>query len=203
MFARGEWEGDGRPDELCSGSSDSSTSDATTARWHEACKTRVAASQSTRRSEWSSPSETKPRPRGSGRSGADPTHEGITAAFVPSVEAWAVTLLPKTQETPAMLKAGMLAASTSASAGEWQASAQRQVSAWLTLSQATKVPAAISKPTSTSVSPASLVFLGGRLVQMHLQAEHRKRHANECTDAEHCGLLRFRKGEERHRKTHC
>ena len=112
MFARGEWEGDGRPDELCSGSSASSTSDATTARWYEACKTRVAASQSTRRSEWSSPSETKPRPRGSGRSGADPTHEGITAAFVPSVEAWAVTFLPRTQETPAMLKAGMLAAST-------------------------------------------------------------------------------------------
>ena len=63
--------------ELFSESSESnSTSDATTARWNEAFETRVGASQSTRQSEWSSSSETTPRPKGSGRSGIDPTREG-------------------------------------------------------------------------------------------------------------------------------
>ena len=56
------------------------------------------------------------------------------------------------------------------------ASAQRQVSAWSTLSQATKVPTAISVPISTSVSPVHSTYSSGRLVQLHLQAEHRKRH---------------------------
>ena len=49
-------------EELCSGSSESSSAlDATMARWYEAFEKRVTASQSTHRSEWSSPSETKPR----------------------------------------------------------------------------------------------------------------------------------------------
>ena len=56
------------------------------------------------------------------------------------------------------------------------ASAQRQVSAWSTLSQATKVPTAILVPISTSVSPVHSTCSSGRLVQLHLQAEHRKRH---------------------------
>ena len=65
-------------DELFSENSESSsTSDATSARWYEAFETRPAASESTRRSEWSSPSETKPRPRGSGRSGVNPTHRKV------------------------------------------------------------------------------------------------------------------------------
>ena len=47
-------------DELLSESSkSSSTSDATTARWYEAFETRAAASQSTRRSEWSKPLRNK------------------------------------------------------------------------------------------------------------------------------------------------
>ena len=50
-------------------------------------------------------------------------------------------------------------ASTTPSTGERQASAQRQVSAWSTLSQTTKVPTAISILASTSVSPASQCFL--------------------------------------------
>ena len=49
-------------------------------------------------------------------------------------------------------------------------------------------------PTLTSVSPASLVFLGGR-VQTHLQAEHRKRHANV---AHRCYGMAGRRTVERH-----
>ena len=75
----------------------------------------------------------------------------------------------RNQETLVMLKAVLLAASTSASAGEWQAGAQRQVSAWSTLSQATKV----SRPISTSLSHVHTVLLSGRLVQLHWQAGHR------------------------------
>ena len=82
-------------EELCSQSSElSSTPDATTARWYEAFEAHVvsspltcrksrrlscgsthgtaASSQPTRRSECSSPSATKPRPKGSGPSGVDP-----------------------------------------------------------------------------------------------------------------------------------
>ena len=46
-----------------------------TARWYEAQETRVTASQSTHRSEWSSPTETQPREKGSRRSGVDQTRE--------------------------------------------------------------------------------------------------------------------------------
>ena len=46
------------------------------------------------------------------------TKQKFTAAFVPSVEAWAVTVSPGTRDTFAMLEAGLLAASTSASTGE-------------------------------------------------------------------------------------
>ena len=74
-----------------------------------------------------------------------------------------------------MLKAALLAATTIASTGE-RSPTPSDLSA--PLSQATKVPIAISILTSTSVSPASLVFLGGRLVQTNLKAEHKYRHAN-------------------------
>ena len=63
-------------DELCSESSESSSAlDAMTARWYEAFETRVAALQSTHRSEWSSPSETMPRQIGSRRWSCDQTRE--------------------------------------------------------------------------------------------------------------------------------
>ena len=79
----------------------------------------VTASQSTHHSEWSSTSETKPRPRRSGRSGVDLiSKEKFTAALIPIVEARDVTVSPRTPETLAMPKAELLAASTSASAGE-------------------------------------------------------------------------------------
>ena len=71
---------------------------------------RAAAPLSTRWSEWSSPSETKPRPRGSRRAGVDLTRE---REIHRCPQAWAVTVFPTTQETLAMLKAGLLAASTS------------------------------------------------------------------------------------------
>ena len=52
------------------------------------------------------------------------------------------------------------------------------VRGWPKLLQATHVSRVISVPTSTFLSPASLVFLSGRLVQLHLQADHRKRRAS-------------------------
>ena len=63
-------------DELCSESSESiSALDVTMARWYEAFETRVTASQSTHRSEWSSSPETKLRQKGSRRWGVDQTRE--------------------------------------------------------------------------------------------------------------------------------
>ena len=51
------------------------------------------------------------RPMGPRRLGVDSTHEGkFTDALVPSVEAWAVTVSPGTQETSVMLEAVLLAA---------------------------------------------------------------------------------------------
>ena len=87
-----------------------------------------------------------------------------------------------------MLQAGLLAASTSASAGEWKASAQRQVSAWSTLSQAERGTDSHLEA-DTDVRVVYSVLLSGRLVQLHLQAEHRRRrestvlsllHADPC-----------------------
>ena len=48
----------------------------------------------------------------------DARRRKVTAALVASVEAWAVAVLPGTQETPVILKTVLLAASASASAGE-------------------------------------------------------------------------------------
>ena len=110
------------------------------------------------------------------------TKDNFTAALVPSAEAWAVTVSVGTENTPVVLEA--LPASTSACAGERQANAQRQVSAWLTLSQATKVP------TSTSVSPASLVLLGGEAGAITSRAQETSRKP---------GQRRMRNV----RKTHC
>ena len=99
-------------DELCSESSESSSApDATMARWCEAFETRVTASQSTHRSEWSSPSETKHREKGSRRSGVDQTREREIHCYV---EAWAVAVSPA-QEMLAMLRTMLLAARTSES----------------------------------------------------------------------------------------
>ena len=87
--------------ELFSESSKSSmTSDATTARWYEAFMTRGDASQFTRQSERSRLSETQPRPRVSTR----PAEEKSTA-LVPIVEAGALAVSPRTQETPHKVRA--------------------------------------------------------------------------------------------------
>ena len=102
-------------DDLCSESSESiSALDETMARWYEAFETRVTASQSTHRSEWSSPSETKPRQKGYVRVSTRRAKEEFTAPFVPNVEAWAVAVSPA-QEMLAMLRTMLLAASTSES----------------------------------------------------------------------------------------
>ena len=58
------------------------------------------------------------------------------------------------------------------------------------------VSAPPSAPTLTPVSPASLVFLSVRLVQLRLQARAQE------TSHEHCGRPRRRKRKEKHRKTH-
>ena len=59
--------------ELCSVSADSSTPDATSARWYETFATRVASSQSTRQSGSSGLARRQPRSRKSRRSGGDTT----------------------------------------------------------------------------------------------------------------------------------
>ena len=91
-----------------------------------------------------------------------------------------------------MLEAVLLNTSRSESAVEGQ------VRVWSTLLQATHVPTATSIVTSTSVPPASLFFfLGGRLVQTHLQAERRTHVASVRLPigSEHFGQPRTRKGE--------
>ena len=154
-------------DELCSErSGSSSTSDATTARWYEAFETREAASQSTRRSEWSSPSETKPRPRRSRHSGVDPTH-GREIHRCPRSECRSVTVSPRTQRDVRDAE-GRVFWPQARAGPKWNDSA-------------------ISMPTSTSVPPVHSAFLNGRLVQLHLQSR-----AQETSRAG--GLPRVRNG---------
>ena len=75
---------------------------------------------------------------------AQRTEEKSTDPLVPNVEAWAVAVSPVTQETPVMLKAGLLTASTIVPTCERKAK----------VPQATKVQTAISPkfamPTSAS-----------------------------------------------------
>ena len=52
---------------------------------------------------------------------------------------------------------------------------------WGDVLQATHAPTAILIPTSTPVSPVSLLFPSGCLLQLHLAAEHRKRRASTTT----------------------
>ena len=137
-----------------------------------------------------------------------------------SIEAWAVAVSPVIQETPVMLKAGLLTASTIVPACERQARDQRQVNAWLTQPQATKgqtaIPPKFAMPTiasgrtvkSSSSSKRAMActaralpfsvtveqesFSLSRLVQLHLQAEHRQCHVKsestrEFTDAQKNG----------------
>ena len=67
------------------------------------------------------------------------SEEEFMATLVPNVEARAVTVSPVSQETSVTLEEVLLTASTSASAGERQASARGQVMARSKLSQTTKV----------------------------------------------------------------
>ena len=134
-------------DELCS------ALDALTARWYEAFETRVTASQSTHRSEWSSPSETKPREKGSRRSGVDQTRErGIHCS--PCAKCRSVgrrcfaccsgdaldaedNVVDRTHDRARMRTTGQ----------------STTVRTWPSLLQATKEPTARSRPMATSVSP--------------------------------------------------
>ena len=107
-------------DVICSVSSDSSsTPDATTARWYEAFATRsfvrvdpsVGVVRSPKNSASIEECETSRCRR-------------IIAALVPNIEARAVTVALASQKTSVVLEAVLLAANTSASAGERLASAQ-------------------------------------------------------------------------------
>ena len=144
-------------DELCSESSDSSsTSDATTVRWFETFETRVASSQPTPGRavsacgpKCSGHSATDTQPKGPRPSGVDPTHEGGTHRC-PRSECSSVNrhcCAWHSRDAPY-------------ARGRLVGRKHERVCRRITLSQATKVPTAISIPTSTSVSPASLVFLG-------------------------------------------
>ena len=90
-------------DELCSESSEpSSTFDAMTARWCEAFETRAAACAS---SSWRLSSDW------SGVSSGGPTYKKeIHRPLDPNVEEWVFAVSAVTQETPVMLKAGLLTA---------------------------------------------------------------------------------------------
>ena len=166
--------------ELFSESSETScTSDATTARWYEAFESRVTASQPARRSEWSSPSETKPRLRGSGRSGVDPMRareihrcrRSERGSVGRHCFAWKSRNARDAEGSPVGRE------HESAFAGGYDRPKPNDRSApWSTLSQTTNVPTAISIPISPSVSPVHFVFLSWKLVQSHLQAEHRQFH---------------------------
>ena len=97
--------------------------------------------------------EQESRPKGPGPSG---------------VEARAVTASPGTRETPAMLEAGLLAASTSVRSRMTGHSLVDAVPGGQKYRQPPRYQ--WRRP-----SPASLVFLSGRLVLLPLQAERRKR----------------------------
>ena len=125
MFAQREFERHGRARSTTSvqSSESSRTSDATTARWYEPFETCVAPSQpapgraaSARQppvldtSQKQSLDQRDPDVRLATRR----RKENFTAALVPSVEAWAVAVSPAAQETPVIVEAVSLAASTSA-----------------------------------------------------------------------------------------
>ena len=98
-------------DELLSESSESSSTSNATARWYEAFETRVAVAQSTRRSEWSSSSETEPRPRGFDLARQRESHR-CRRSECRSVRRHCFA---QNSRDPRDVKAGLLAASMSAS----------------------------------------------------------------------------------------
>ena len=159
-------------DELFSESSgSSSTSDRTTARWYEAFEARVTASQLTRQSEWSSSSETESRLRRPGRSGVDPTHEeeihrcprSECRSVCRHCFAW---YSRDAHDAGGSLVGRKHERVRKRMTFQCPKAGQRLVDA-LTGDHSTDSQ-------STSVSPVHSVFLSGRLVQLHLQAEQRK-----------------------------
>ena len=115
-----------------------------------------------------SPSGHVPQKRSLDRSGLDVRVSTLCAeekltALVPSVEAEAVAVSPRTQEMLAMPKAGLLAASKSAPPANDRA--ERQARNRPTLSMATKVPTAISRPRCRSEGRGC--FVAGYLCETH------------------------------------
>ena len=119
---------------------------------------------------------------------AQRTEEKSTDPLVRHVEAWAVAVSPVIQETPVMLKAGLLTAPkfampTSASGRTVKSSCS---------SKRAMACTARALPLSVMVEQESF-FLNRRLVQLDLQAEHRQCHVKpeestrEFTDAQKIG----------------
>ena len=114
----------------------SSTCDATTARWHAAFETRVAASKPTFRGAAQRMEEQLRHSEPVGQSVCAPQKQSLdlsdlelevstrrpkekfTATLVPSEDAWTVAVSPGTQETPVMPEAASLTASKISSAGK-------------------------------------------------------------------------------------
>ena len=105
--------------------------------------------------------------------------EEATAALVPNVEAWAAAVSLVAQGTLVMPEEVFLAASTSASAGQWQANDRptpKDTSGpgWR-CHRRPKYRQPSRYRLRRPCHPASLLLLGGRLVHTHMQAEHRER----------------------------
>ena len=158
-------------DELCSESSESSSApDATVARWYEAFETRVTASQSTHRSEWSSPSETKPREKGSRRSGVDQTRKrGIHCSFYAMCRSAGRRCFACCSRDARDAEDNVV--------GREHERVRIRMTLQNVASTVTGDQGADSRPMSAFVSPVYLVSTSGRLVKVHLHAEHRKRQA--------------------------
>ena len=184
-------------DDLFLDSSDSSrTSDATAARRCEAFETRVAASESTRRSEWSSPTENEPRPRESGRSGGGPTHGRETrrsrsecrrvvhrcfALYSRDARDVGGSLVGRTHERVRRRTTGR-----NSNTGQHSVDA-------LTGHLNTDIDARVTSQPS---------FLG-RKAGANTHASRAQETSRECIGGARCGPPRMRKGEEKHGKTNC
>ena len=97
-------------EELCSESSESSnTSDATTARWHEASSTCscITVNPSVREGQ-AARKQSLDRRDNDVQASTRCAQEEFIVALIPSVETWAVAASPGTQETLVMLKAGVV-----------------------------------------------------------------------------------------------
>ena len=179
---------------MSSESSDSSsTADATSARWCTTFATSVSRS--------ARPNVQAPQEQSLDQRDLDirVAEEKFTAALDLSAEARTVTVSPGTQETPMVLKAALLAATTIASTGERSANAQRHASAAFAGDQSTDR----HLNTNIDVRVTSQPCFPGREAGANEFESRAQVTSRECIDGEPFGLPRMRNGAEKHGKTHC